>query len=89
MPSADFADYADSENPFTLASYANRTLFHNQRNLRSKRPTSCFPGKKSCCQESNLWLSELQRSGHYLVALARDPVVVSFENLVDQFVCAQ
>src|SRR6266446_8996916 len=61
----------------------------NLCNLRSKPTTSCFFSKKLCCQESNIWLSELKRSGHYLVPLSRDAVVVGFEHLVDQFVCAQ
>jgi hypothetical protein len=64
-------------------------LFLNQCNLRSKPTTSCFFSKKLCCQESNIWLSELKRSGHHLVPLSRDAIVVSFEDLVDQFVCAQ
>ena len=59
------------------------------RNLRSKPTTSCFFSKKLCCQESNIWLSELERSGHYLVPLLGDAIVVGFEHLVDQFVCPQ
>src|SRR5258705_762621 len=58
-------------------------------NLCNKPTTSCFLSKNLCCQESNIWLSELKRSSHHLVPLSRDAVVISFKDLKDQFVCAQ
>jgi hypothetical protein len=70
------------------AQLRNESL-NNQCNLRSKPATSCFFSKKLSSQESQFWLSELDRSSHHLLPFLSDAVVISFENFVDQFVSAQ